>query len=143
MGGAARADAGTLDHRGGPRHQRHRPRVDRRARPPRDGGTLHYLWLAAPLTLSGAAFGAFGSINQTLALQDVPIRNGGSAGAVKQTAERTSAAMGNAIVTGLFFAVAAAAGQTVAFVASFGLVAVFMSAALAIAASDLRSSRRA
>jgi len=107
------------------------------------GGTLHYLWLAAPLTLSGAAFGAFGSINQTLALQDVPIRNGGSAGAVKQTAERTSAAMGNAIVTGLFFAVAAAAGQTVAFVASFGLVAVFMSAALAIAASDLRSGRRA
>lgn len=105
-------------------------------------GRLAVWWLAAPISVIGLAFGAYGSANQTLALHDVPVENGGSAGAVKQTAERTSAAMGNAVVTGIFFSVAAAHSLPVGFMVAFGVIALFALSALAIAVGDLVSASR-
>ncbi|MDK8252789.1 hypothetical protein QP834_17510, partial [Enterococcus faecalis] len=58
------------------------------------------------LSLFGFGQGAFGAVNQTLALQDVPIQHGGTAGGVKQTVERIATAIGNAIMTAIYFATA-------------------------------------
>lgn len=99
-------------------------------------------WMAATLALIGLGMGAYGSANQTLALHDVPIEVGGSAGAVKQTAERTSAAMGNAVVTAIFFTVAGIAGLATAFMVSFAVIAAFMITALGLGIGDLLNARR-
>jgi len=98
--------------------------------------------MGATLALSGFAMGAFGSVNQTLSLEDVPVQHGGTAGGIKQTVERTGAALGNAIVTGVFFGFVTH-GWTAAFALAFGVVALFMAIALAIAVYDERTTRTA
>ncbi len=98
--------------------------------------------LGATLSLNGFGMGAIGSANQTLSLQSVPPRHGGTAGGLKQTLERIGAALGNAMVTGLLFGlVNAGLGWTVAFVGAFGAIAVFILAAATLAVMDERQHR--
>ncbi|GAA1647012.1 MFS transporter [Georgenia ruanii] len=67
-------------------------------------GTRAALAMGAWLALAGLGNGAVISPNQTLTLQDVPVRMGGTAGGVLQTAQRIGAAVGIAIVSSVFFA---------------------------------------
>lgn len=96
--------------------------------------------LAVTLALNGFGMGAFGSVNQTLSLQDVPVRHGGTAGGIKQTVERAGAALGNAVVTSVFFALVTVSYGT-GFAGAFGLICVFLTVALVVAVLDERSSR--
>lgn len=97
--------------------------------------------LAGTLMLNGFAMGAVGSANQTLSLQDVPPEHGGAAGGIKQTVERVGAALGNAIVTGVFFAVAPL-GWSVGFAAAYLTIAGFIALAMTLAILDRRHHRR-
>lgn len=99
---------------------------------------ISFWWLALPLTLPGLGMGMMGSANQTLSLEDVPAAQGGTAGGVKQTVERVAVAIGNAMITGIFFATQAAAGWTPALAVGLGVVAVVITVALAIAVHDAR-----
>lgn len=101
-------------------------------------GLLSPWWLL--LTLGGMGFGqgAFGSCNQTLTLQDVPNQLGGTAGGVKSTAERLGTAIGNAVITGIYFSVASTVGLTGGFVAGYLTIAVIMVACLTIVVLDRR-----
>lgn len=105
-------------------------------------GQVHFLWLSAPLVLMGVGVGCYGAPNQTMAMEDVPVRWGGSAGAVKQTGERTATAIGNAILTSIFFGVAAGAGLTTAFITCVLVIAVIITCAMLLAVADLRSARK-
>lgn len=96
--------------------------------------------LAATLTLNGFAMGAFGSANQTLSMQDVPAEHGGTAGGIKQTVERIGAALGNAMVVGVFFGLVPL-GWTTAFTGAYLAIALFVVAALVLAVVDERQHR--
>lgn len=96
--------------------------------------------LGATLSLNGFGMGAVGSANQTLSLQDVPPEHGGTAGGIKQTVERIGAALGNALVTGVFFGVVAH-GWEVAFASAFLVIAACLLGALALAVLDERQHR--
>ena len=61
--------------------------------------------LSGTLCLTALGMGAFGAANQSASMHDVPVSNGGTAGAFKQTVERVATAIGTAVVTGVFFAV--------------------------------------
>lgn len=102
---------------------------------------VSFWWLALPLILQGFGMGAMSSSNQTLSLEDVPVANGGTAGGVKQTAERVGTAVGSAICTGVFFGVHQAMGWTSGFVAGFVSIAVFVGIALVLAIRDQRLHR--
>lgn len=102
---------------------------------------LSFWWLALPLILHGLGMGMMGSANQTLSLEDVPPAEGGTAGGVKQTVERVAVAIGNAMITGVFFATQAAAGWTPALAVGLGVVAAVISVSLAIAVHDARVHR--
>ncbi len=97
-----------------------------------------YWWLAVPLVLNGFGMGTLGSANQTLAMHEVPRDSGGTAGGVKQTFERVATAIGNAVITGVFFAVVAGAGWFAGFAVAFGLIAVLQLLALLLGVLDLR-----
>ena len=96
--------------------------------------------LAATLTLNGFAMGAFGSANQTLSMQDVPAEHGGTAGGIKQTVERIGAALGNAMVVGVFFGLVPL-GWTTAFTGAYLAITLFVLAALVLAVVDERQHR--
>ncbi|MDK6690025.1 hypothetical protein QP246_11375, partial [Aerococcus urinae] len=55
--------------------------------------------------LFGFGQGAMGAANQTQAMLDVPVEHGGIAGGITQTAQRITTAIGNAVMTAVFFAV--------------------------------------
>ena len=100
-------------------------------------------WLLGfTLALNGFGMGAIGSANQTLAMQAVPPRHGGTAGGLKQTLERIGAALGNAVVTGLFFGlVSAGMGWTFAFIGAYVAIAIFILCAATLAVLDERQHR--
>ena len=56
-----------------------------------------------PLTVLGFGQGAMGAANQTQSMLDVPATAGGTAGGVMQTGQRIATAIGNAIITAIFF----------------------------------------
>ncbi len=60
-------------------------------------------WFAVPLCVIGIGAGMMGSSNQTQAMMDVPPEDGGTAGGVLQTGQRMATAIGNALVTAVFF----------------------------------------
>lgn len=62
-------------------------------------------WYIAPTLLMGIGGGSLGSANQTQSMLDVPVKEGGTAGGVFQTAQRMTTAIGIAIITAVFFAV--------------------------------------
>lgn len=101
------------------------------------GPRLHYFWLALPLTLCGLSIGAINSANQTLSQMDIPPRVGGTAGAVKQVAERIGTAIGNAMITAVLFAFAAT-NWTQGFFAAYLVIGAILVVALAFAIMDLR-----
>ncbi|RAF05818.1 MFS transporter, partial [Burkholderia multivorans] len=64
-------------------------------------------WMLLTLSFVGIAQGMVISPNQTLTLQEVPLRYAGSAGGVLQTGQRIGTSMGLAIITALAFAAVA------------------------------------
>ena len=68
-----------------------------------DHGDISYWWLAVPTTVMGFGSGALGAANNTLAMLDMPPQNAGTAGGVYQTAQRITTAIGNAMITAVFF----------------------------------------
>lgn len=78
-----------------------------------------------------------GSVNQTLSLIDIPHTVGGTASAIKQTGERIATAIGNAMVTAVFFSLATQ-GWTFAYQMSYLVIAAVIAAAMMVAAWDRR-----
>lgn len=103
---------------------------------------ISFWWLALTLTLNGGAMGAFASANQTLSMQDIPVRHGGTASGLKQTIERITTALGNALITGIFFAFAAVGSWTVAFIGAFAGIAACLLLAALFAIMDERQHAR-
>ncbi|WP_235750584.1 MFS transporter [Nigerium massiliense] len=102
---------------------------------------ISFWWLALALLPHGFGMGVIGSANQTLSLQDIPPAAGGTAGGVKQTAERIGTAIGNAMITGVFFAVLAMTDWTTGFAAGFVVIALVLMVSLFIAWRDFRYHR--
>ncbi len=103
---------------------------------------ISYWWLAPTLMLNGLGMGVVGSANQTLSMLDIPLQHGGTAGGFKQTVERITTALGNAAITGVFFAFAAVGSWEHGVVAAFSVIAVCLLAALGLAVMDLRQHAR-
>lgn len=99
---------------------------------------ISFWWLALPLVLIGIGNGTMGSANQTLSMADIPPSAGGTAGGIKQTAERISTAVGNAMLTGVLFALVPIVGWTAAFNWAYAVTAVIIGIALAVAIKDRR-----
>lgn len=72
--------------------------------------------------------------------QDVPAEHGGTAGGIKQTVERIGAALGNAMVVGVFFGLVPL-GWTTAFTGAYLAITLFVLAALVLAVVDERQHR--
>ena len=102
-------------------------------------GVLSAWWLSVPLILSGFAVGAINSANQTLALVDIPAEMGGTAGAVKQVAERMGTAIGNAMITAILFATVASADWTRGFWMAYLVIAAALGIAAVLAVIDRRA----
>lgn len=66
-------------------------------------------WMAASLAVMGLGQGFMGAANTTQSMLDVPPAEGGTAGGVQQTVQRIATAIGNTLLTALYFAVAGAA----------------------------------
>lgn len=99
-------------------------------------------WLTVTLTFLGAGQGMVVSPNQTLSLMEVPLEYSGSAGGVMQTGQRVGSAIGTAFITAVVFVVSASQGWDLAFIAGFGLIAVMVVLALAVAIVDIISTSR-
>ncbi|MEE6271735.1 MFS transporter [Georgenia sp. MJ206] len=69
--------------------------------------------VAACLSVAGVGNGFVISPNQTLALADVPVAQGGTAGATIQTVQRIGTSIGVAVTTAVFFTTLAATGPSV------------------------------
>ncbi|MBS6274816.1 MAG: MFS transporter [Actinomycetaceae bacterium] len=100
---------------------------------------ISYWWLAVPLCLLGFGTGCMGSANQTQAMLDVPPAHGGTAGGVMQTGQRLATAIGNAIITAVFFSLAGAGKRSAlpelyrGITASYLVVAAMVTAGLILA----------
>lgn len=97
-----------------------------------------YWWMIVPTLLLGIAQGAMGSSNQTASLMDVPPEMGGAAGGVKQTAERVGTAIGNAIITAIFYFALTLSTWSTAFICGLVGVTAFIVVSAAINIVDLR-----
>lgn len=102
-------------------------------------GVLSAWWLSVPLILCGIAVGAINSANQTLALVDIPPAMGGTAGAVKQVAERMGTAIGNAMITAILFATVATSDWTRGFWMAYLTIAAALAVAAVLAVIDRRA----
>ncbi|MGM0385491.1 MAG: MFS transporter [Actinomycetota bacterium] len=100
-----------------------------------------FWWLALPVSAIGWGMGVTTSCNQTLAMEDIPARSGGTAGGVKQTAERIGTAVGTAMVTAVFFSVAASTTSENGFVWAYLVVAGFLTLSLLLALADQRRAK--
>lgn len=107
------------------------------------GGYVSEWWLLLSLAFVGAAQGSVISPNQALALEDVPLAYAGSSGAVMQTGQRIGTSIGIAVITSVAFAVLTVSSWPVAMSVSFGLIALVVLAALAVAVKDHRDRRLA
>ncbi|HZK05614.1 MAG TPA: MFS transporter [Actinomycetaceae bacterium] len=96
---------------------------------------ISYWWLILPLSVMGFGHGAMGSPNQTIAVLDIPVEDGGVAGGVKQTAERIGNALGNAMMTAIYFAFVTV-GPTIALTISYGVITAIVAISLVISIVD-------
>ena len=100
--------------------------------------------IAGPLLLAGIGSGFVIAPNQTLALEDVPVREGGTAAGVLQTAQRVGSAVGISAVGAVFFGQLTATNGDWATAISRGLVGAvgFVVLALVLGVADLILSAR-
>lgn len=103
---------------------------------------VSFWWLSATLVLNGLGMGIFGSVNQTLSMQDIPRAHGGTASGIKQTIERITTALGNAAITGLFFVVVADVSWVSGIAAAYAAIAVCLVVALVLGLIDRRQHAR-
>jgi MFS family permease len=103
---------------------------------------ISYWWLAVPWAFSGLGQGSLVSANQTLTLEDVPTSVGGTAGGVMSTAQRMGTAIGNAVITSVFFAAFSSTGALSALRDTYLLISAVMAVAAVLALGDLRAARR-
>ncbi|MEU7815889.1 MFS transporter [Pseudonocardia sp. NPDC049154] len=100
---------------------------------------------AAPALLLGGIGGGFViSPNITMTLRNVPVRMAGSAGGALQTGQRVGAAIGTAVVAGVFYGVLGAAGDSyrAAIAGALGVAVLTTLVALGVGIHDLRNERR-
>lgn len=83
-------------------------------------------WMLLTLAFIGTAQGMVISPNQTLTLQEVPLRYAGSSGGVLQTGQRIGTSMGLAIMTALAFSITAVSNW------HWGMIAAFVAIALVV-----------
>ncbi len=100
-------------------------------------GLITPYWIMSPIGFVGLGQGAIGSANQTLAMQQIPAAEGGTAGGIKQTSERVTVAMGNTITTTILFSLSAY-GWHVGITGAYGGIIAFMAVSLVIAILDFR-----
>ncbi|WP_235564614.1 MFS transporter [Modestobacter sp. Leaf380] len=100
-------------------------------------------WVVVPtLFLAGLGGGFVISPNITLTLRDVPVRMAGAAGGGLQTMQRFGAALGSAVLPGLFYVVLSGSGEyPVAAGVALGTAVLGALAALVIAVLDWRRDR--
>lgn len=103
----------------------------------RGAGTATGWWVALPLLLAGLGSGLVISPNVTLALQEVPVHQAGTAGGVLQTGQRLGTAAGIALVGALYFRGLAAGDATTAVQHGLWAILALVLAALAIGVVDL------
>lgn len=103
---------------------------------------VSFWWLAVPWAVCGLGQGALGSANQTLTLEDVPTAVGGTAGGVMSTAQRMGTAIGNAVITSIFFAAFSSVGHWAALRDAYLVIGAVLLLATALAVGDLRAARR-
>jgi EmrB/QacA subfamily drug resistance transporter len=109
---------------------------------------LVWLFLAAPLLLTGFGGGSVLTPNQALSLADVDVRGGSTAGGMLQTAQRLGAAVGTTLLAAVFYAnvgphaaehgLARSADYGRAYGAALAVSLLFTAAALALAVVDAR-----
>ncbi|GAA1938369.1 MFS transporter [Brevibacterium antiquum] len=99
-------------------------------------------WMLLTLCFIGAAQGMVISPNQTLTLQEVPLKYAGSAGGVLQTGQRIGTSMGLAIMTALAFAVTAVSDWNIGMIASFAAIAIIVVLAGIVGLAEVRRGRR-
>lgn len=99
-------------------------------------------WMLLTLCFVGAAQGMVISPNQTLTLQEVPLKYAGSAGGVLQTGQRIGTSMGLAIMTALAFAVTAVSDWNIGMISSFAAIAIIVVIAGVVGLAEVRRGRR-
>lgn len=109
-------------------------------------------WLmAAAMSIAGAGGGLVVAPNQTLALSDIPVKQGGLAGSVGQLGQRIGTSIGTAVALSLFYSTiyretsgSAPDLKTYQDAYGFGMLAValFVVIAFAIGVADLSGRRR-
>jgi EmrB/QacA subfamily drug resistance transporter len=100
--------------------------------------------IAGPLLLAGIGSGLVIAPNQTLALEEVPPREGGTAAGILQTGQRVGSAIGISAVGAVFFGQLTSTGGDWALAISRGLVGAvgFVALALVLGVVDLLLGRR-
>ncbi|WP_167200827.1 MFS transporter [Brevibacterium pigmentatum] len=83
-------------------------------------------WMLLTLAFIGTAQGMVISPNQTLTLQEVPLRYAGSSGGVLQTGQRIGTSMGLAIMTALAFSITAVSNWHWGMMGAFVAIAVIV-----------------
>jgi MFS family permease len=99
-------------------------------------------WLLLTLSFYGAGQGSFATANQTLAMLDVPLEMSGTAGGVKSMMERVSTAVGNAVLTGIFFAVLPTSNHHQATMVAYATITIILTLTTILAAAYLIHERR-
>ncbi|ETJ97667.1 MFS transporter [Propionimicrobium lymphophilum] len=98
---------------------------------------ISYWWLSIPLVFTGIGVGAFNSANQTLSMLELTPDMGGTAGGVKQTIERTTTAIGNAMLTAICF-MFVAQGWRIAATMAYSVITLIIVLSLLLAWYDKR-----
>ncbi len=98
---------------------------------------IHPAILALALTFVGIGLGMIGSANQTQSMLEIAPSRAGIAGGVQQTSQRITTAIGNAMITAVFFA-GHGAGTNASdwfrgFAMGIGVIAIALFAALTVA----------
>nr|WP_173923799.1 MFS transporter [Agromyces sp. Marseille-P2726] len=109
-------------------------------------------WLmAAAMSIAGAGGGLVIAPNQTLALMDIPVKQGGLAGSVGQLGQRIGTSIGTAVALSLFYSTiyresGTSSPDLTTYHDAYGVgmlaVALFIAVAFAIGVVDLGSRRR-
>lgn len=109
------------------------------------------LILAGPLLVAGLGGGSVITPNQALSLAEIDVRGGSTAGGMLQTSQRIGSAVGTAVVSAVFYAIAASGtGLTGparsrhyghAYTAALAVTVVFALVALALAVREARYGR--